>query len=135
MSQLNRADLKGMSPEEIVMASRSGRLDVLLGRTPTTSQVLDGIERGQAQEEAAASAEPASAPPAEGQLNREDLNSMSPPEIVQARSEGRLNQVLGRPVPVPTEGQLSRTDLVGMSPAAIVQAKAEGRLNALLGRA
>ncbi|MFD7499928.1 hypothetical protein [Streptomyces sp. NPDC059850] len=133
MSQLTREDLKTMSPDAIVKAKREGHLNALLGHPEATvNQVLDAIEHRQVPEPASASAEPAN----DGQLSRADLADMSPAEINQARSEGRLNQVLGRPVPVPVpaEGQLSRADVDRMSPADIVKAKREGRLDALLGR-
>lgn len=98
------------------------------------------------------------------QLSREDLRGMTPAEIMQARAEGRLDMILGRPVTLnqaldaveagrpsqartdadsgqkgdsadqADDGQLSREDLQGMSPADISRAYREGRLNRLLGR-
>ncbi|WP_019357809.1 hypothetical protein [Streptomyces sp. AA1529] len=105
--QLSRADLASLSPEEIMGARRSGRLGVLMGRNPTANEVLDTIERDQAQaQEAAAQADdsapeppgqPAdSAPLPDVQLTREELKSMSSTEIVQAKAVGRLDGLLGR---------------------------------------
>ncbi|MFD0033706.1 hypothetical protein ACFVJK_36830 [Streptomyces sp. NPDC127172] len=94
--QLSRADLAAMSPEAITEARRSGRLNVILGRQEaTTNEVLDVIERDQA---AASEAEPTgrSAALADGQLSREDLDTMSPADIVKAKRKGRLNALLGR---------------------------------------
>ncbi|MFI6662365.1 hypothetical protein ACIBL8_43450 [Streptomyces sp. NPDC050523] len=98
MSQLTRADLKGMAPDAIAQAQADGRLNALLGRQVTAGQALDAIERGQAQEAAVseeAAAQPASQA-ADGQLTREDLAGMSADAIVQAQADGRLNAVLGR---------------------------------------
>jgi hypothetical protein len=97
---------------------------------------------------------------APAQLSREDLKGMSPPEVLKAKDQGRLDDLLGRnkpevapeaePEPTrPREGltsgaaptdrngdvaQLARVDLRHMSPDAILQAEREGRLDDLLRR-
>jgi hypothetical protein len=68
--QLGAADLKHMSPEEIVAAGSAGRLDGALGAPP--------------------------APPATGQLAAHHLARMSPEAIVAAQEAGRLDALLGR---------------------------------------
>jgi hypothetical protein len=73
--QLARADLKAMTPDEIVAAQDAGRLDDLLHST-------------------GASAPAAETPPA-GQLSRADLKAMTPDEQVAAREGGQLDHLLG----------------------------------------
>ncbi|MEW2573588.1 hypothetical protein [Streptomyces sp. NPDC047070] len=43
--QLTRADLAGMSADQIVSAKHKGQLEALLSRPVTASQMLDHIER------------------------------------------------------------------------------------------
>ncbi|MGW5696088.1 hypothetical protein ACWEWX_35775 [Streptomyces asiaticus] len=76
--QLTRADLKVLSPEQILKARRSGRLDAILSRPEANvNQVLDVIERDQGRRSASAAgeAEP-TGQPADGQLSRENLADM-----------------------------------------------------------
>ncbi len=70
--QITEAQLKTMSPHEIVKAQEEGRLDAILGR-------------------------PVRDIPREGQLSGEHLQQMTPTEIVQAHDAGRLDQLLGSP--------------------------------------
>lgn len=68
------------------------------------------------------------------QITEDELKTMSPHEIVEARNAGRLNQILGLPVrDIPAEGQLTQEHLAQMTPAEIVEARDAGRLNRLLG--
>ncbi|MFE6521887.1 hypothetical protein [Streptomyces sp. NPDC057794] len=67
--QITEAQLKTMSPHQIVQAQEEGRLDALLGR-------------------------PVHDIPAEGQLTEDHLKHMTPHEIVAAQEAGRLDQLL-----------------------------------------
>lgn len=68
------------------------------------------------------------------QITDDQLKAMSPHDIVKAQEQGRLDQLLGRPVPdIPTEGQLTAEHLQHMTPQQIVQAQQDGRLDQLLG--
>lgn len=82
MNNLYREALAKMSPEEIVEAYRSGRIDAVL--------------HGERQPE----------PPigdTAGNLRREDLAKMAPEEIVEAKRAGRLDALLrGEPEPEPS---------------------------------
>lgn len=66
--QYTEADLKRMTPEQIVAAEEAGQCDDLLGRSRY---------------------------PSTGQLTPEHLGRMTAEEIRQANSEGRLSHVLG----------------------------------------
>ncbi|MET7858812.1 hypothetical protein ABZS81_16645 [Streptomyces sp. NPDC005318] len=76
------------------------------------------------------------------QLTREDLDGLSPAEIMKAKREGKLDALLGPGSNAhrnainadPDPNQFTAEDLDGMSPAEIVSAKRAGRLDALLGR-
>ncbi|MES9804978.1 hypothetical protein [Streptomyces cinereoruber] len=69
------------------------------------------------------------------QVTDEQLKTMSPHDIVQAQEDGRLDQLLGRPVhDIPTEGQLERHHLQHMTPQQIVDAQEAGRLADILGQ-
>lgn len=61
------------------------------------------------------------------QLTRDDIAAMSADEINTARSQGRLNEVMGIPVPVAPE-RPTRDDLKGMTDEQISSALREGRL-------
>ena len=71
------------------------------------------------------------------QLSRADLASLSPAEIVRAKEQGRLRDVMAG-VEVTDSGldappaQLTREALRSMSAAEIVQARADGRRTSLL---
>jgi hypothetical protein len=67
--QYTEAEIKTMSPEQIVAADDAGQLDDLLGRSRY---------------------------PSTGQLTPEHLGRMTPDEIRQANSEGRLAHILGK---------------------------------------
>jgi hypothetical protein len=71
MKQLREADLKLMSPEEIVKAQEAGQLDDLLGK-------------------------PRRDIPRTGQLKEHHLKLMTPEEIVAAEAAGRFDDLLGR---------------------------------------
>ena len=73
VAQLDRADLAGMTSQEVEEARAAGRLAVLLGGTAP-------IDLG-----------------AGVQLDREDLAGLSPAEVEQARRLGLLAEVLGDP--------------------------------------
>lgn len=101
MSDLYREDLLNMSAEEIVKAYRAGWLDAALRGEPRP--------------------EPGSEPPepdsttegATGELRREDLASMSPEAIVEAKRAGRLDAILRgerRPEPESESGQSATGD-------------------------
>ncbi|MBC2867319.1 hypothetical protein [Streptomyces mexicanus] len=67
------------------------------------------------------------------QITEDELTTMSPHEIVEARDAGRLNQILGLPVrDIPADGQLTQENLDQMTPTEIVQARDAGRLDRLL---
>jgi hypothetical protein len=66
------------------------------------------------------------------QLKREDLKTMTPEQIVDARIDGRLNTLLGRPLPRDPDASLTVDDLKSMTPAEIVAARKAGDLNHLL---
>jgi hypothetical protein len=73
------------------------------------------------------------------QLTEQDLEGMTPQQIVEARKAGQLNEYLGVPVPPePTstdeEGKpraITEEDLATMPPEAIVKARRAGRLRHL----
>ncbi|GAA2901913.1 hypothetical protein [Streptomyces mexicanus] len=68
------------------------------------------------------------------QITEDELKTMDPHAIVEARDAGRLNQILGLPVrDIPTEGQLTQEHLDRMTPTEIVEAREAGRLNRVLG--
>lgn len=73
-------------------------------------------------------------PPTPEQLTDADLKNMTAQQIVQAREDGKLNQLLGIPVPgdVPDTGQLTREHLQHMTPQQIVDAQQASRLDQLL---
>jgi hypothetical protein len=74
------------------------------------------------------------ADPAEhGQLTDEDLKTMTPEQIVTADADGRLNHLMGRPLPVPADGPLGVHHLARMSPEQVVAAQKAGRLAGVLG--
>lgn len=110
-AQLTKADLKTMTPEEIVQAQREGRLDVLIGRKPAPAPLsVDVI----------------------ASLPREDIDRLiaerggaTPTAIGSIDQGARTGDRLGD---ITDPGQLSR-----MSPDAIVAAHRAGRLDRLLG--
>ncbi len=69
--QRSRAELKTMTPTEILAARDRGELSELLGQK-----------------------KPTKAPAESGQLTREDLASMSPEQVLEARDRGDLNHLL-----------------------------------------
>ena len=132
--------------ERVAIARRHG---LSLSDARALKLLTDGAE--EAERLAASYAAPA-------QLTREDLKTMKPADILKAKDEGRLSDLLdprpskpAPPVPVepaparPAEvlhsgsvgpeddnSQLTRDDLRGMKPDAILEARAAGRLNQLL---
>jgi hypothetical protein len=107
--QLNREDLDGLSPVEIVSAKRAGRLNALLGvpgavfadpvmRRPdgremapeAADAIRQHLEREAAREASETHAE------ATRQLTRDDLDGMTHAEIVAAKQAGTLDALLGR---------------------------------------
>jgi hypothetical protein len=89
--QIIREELADMTPEQIVTAKRERRLNSLLGREVTVNELLDVIERRER-----LTPKPTETAPAEGELTREDLDGMSPEEIVSAKRAGHLDALLGR---------------------------------------
>lgn len=77
-TQLSKADLGVMSPEQIVDALRAGQLHTLL---TTADPPLDPV--------AVAAAHP------EGAITEADLKAMTPEAIVEAHRAGKLNHLLG----------------------------------------
>lgn len=67
------------------------------------------------------------------QIDEETLAAMTPEAIVAAQAAGKLNYLLGGPVPIPESGQLEAHHLKGMSPEQIVTAQEAGRFDGLLG--
>jgi hypothetical protein len=70
------------------------------------------------------------------QVEMADLESMSVDQIDKAFEEGRLNQLLGRPVvedvdPSLPPGPINRADLDAMSPEQVAAAFQEGRFDHL----
>lgn len=63
------------------------------------------------------------------QLTREDLTSMSTQDIAEAHSQGRLNELMGIPIPTAVPERPTRDDLKSMTNDQISQALTEGRLN------
>lgn len=78
--QLTRAELVGMTADEIVSARRSGALTALLGggEVPVVPDSLPRV----------------------AQLSRADLAALNADQVVEARRAGRLAQVLGGTAPV-----------------------------------
>jgi len=75
--QRSAAQLKQMTPEQIVEADKRGELaDLLVGNDPGDAA--------------------APLPPRPSQLTREDLEGMTPEAMVAAEQEGRLDDLLGR---------------------------------------
>ena len=74
----------------------------------------------------------------EAQLTREDLRTMSPTAILEAKTAGRLETILGRePSSAPRAElgdsvQLTREDLKTMKPDEILKAKEAGQLRDLV---
>lgn len=73
------------------------------------------------------------------QATEAELRQMSAEQIFEAFNHGRLNTLIGRPVPPdPTTGgvdnQVTEEELKRMYPTEIVKALGEGRLNTLIGR-
>jgi hypothetical protein len=98
--QLTRHDLVTMTAEQIVAARGAGQLDAILGRAPSSSldegppgasesdpprRIIPGVPQG------------ARPDMNRGQVRRSDLPSMTAAEIMQARSEGRLERMMGDP--------------------------------------
>jgi hypothetical protein len=73
-------------------------------------------------------------PAAHGQLTEADLKNLTPEQVVQAEADGKLNHILGRPMPLPAEGQLTNRHLAQMTAEQIVAAQDAGRFDAVLGR-
>lgn len=72
--------------------------------------------------------------PDTSQLDGDALKGMTPDQINEARTSGRLVRLLtGRDPEPTTTGQVTREDLGRMTPEAINRARSEGRLDALLG--
>lgn len=80
MRQLTRADLAGMSADEIVEAQKASRLKDLLSGTGTAA--------------------PAEQEPPEGQLSRKDMLKLTPEQREKARADGKLDWILGIARPV-----------------------------------
>jgi hypothetical protein len=81
-----------MLPYQVAeMKAGAARLQAQADRQRWANQRQADMEAAQAVEPAAVSA-----PPADDQLSRADLTSMSPADIVKAKREGRLNACLGR---------------------------------------
>lgn len=74
-------------------------------------------------------------PAAHGQLTEADLKGLTPEQVTQAEADGKLNHLLGRPMPLPAEGQLTDRHLAQMTAEQIVAAQDAGRLDNVLGRA
>ena len=95
-AQLGKDDLKHMSAQDIVAAKEAGRLDNLLGigaqpepsAQPAASDIpsrpREGLRSGSV-----------SANDQSSQLSRNQLKNMKPDEILAAKEQGRLNQLLG----------------------------------------
>lgn len=68
-------------------------------------------------------------------VTREELRTMAPAEIIAAKQQGRLADLLAGVTAEPAsppDGQLSRAELSQLSAAEIATAKAEGHLSWLL---
>ena len=119
ISQLNREDLKGMSPEAINKAREEGRLDVVLGLREAAEVPGSGLSVDLLSEMS----------PEALDLLVEGYRAERAAEL--AASRGSIDQGAR---PGPPLGQLSRADLQGMTTDAINKAREEGRLDDLLGR-
>lgn len=92
-NQLSRDDLAGMPPDEILAAKSEGRLDVLLrGGTPAPPPETEAetVIAGPGSSDAGPRGDRRA-----GQLSRADLSGMSADAIMRAKSEGRLDRLLG----------------------------------------
>jgi hypothetical protein len=72
--QFTNAEVKAMSPEEVVAAHRAGQLDALMGRMPAEPVLAERAT-------------------AECGITPADLATMAPEAIVKARREGRLEHL------------------------------------------
>jgi hypothetical protein len=92
-SQLTRADLAAMTPEQIDRARTEGLLDDLLGRSHIAPTSTPDVPPGPG------SADQGSHGPGATfvDLTRADLKGMSPAEVLAAYRRGQLDAELGRP--------------------------------------
>lgn len=104
-------------------------------RIEAAETALAALQRTEADVKAAVAMRPAPTP-IDGQLTRADLKTMTPDEIVQAKADGRLNTVLGIPLPFSAGHHYTREDIRQLTAERrydeIERLRSEGRLNHLL---